>query len=253
MNDRELRLLDLRRAHRAAIDHYDYASAKSIHEQALKVQAEDPEAEIRARTLRVQHENVLAQYDAEARILNEKTNSIILKYRERYNELGAQHDQQMEKLAAEYKMALSREEKRPIPEVDRLLLKSKVVGRDHQYSYAQEVFEEAILRRDEITRERMLACQRTFKEQRDQLLQRQANELLVLKTSLEAALEKVMSEHKFQNKVIDNRVRVKEFKAGGVWRREVVPFSNTSPKKKAGSPKKRKRLNPRLDPTASYS
>lgn len=262
MDEREQKLINLRKAHNEAIEHYNYPEAESIQQEIWRIMAEDPDQEVRERTLRLQFENVQAQYELEAKHTDAETNKVIARYRKRYEELDATHQQQLEKFEQEYETAIAREHTRPMPEVERILIKSKLCAKDHQYTLAQEFFDEAMVRRDQLLEERLTACHNTFKDQKNQLLTRQARDLTILKNALTGALAKITLDHKFQERVLSNKVRVKEFKAG-VWppeRYSLGTFSRgaelrpSTGKRRSRTPRRRYRpLNSRLDPTQRFS
>ena len=263
MNERERKLISLRKAHNKAIDHYDYAEAESIQNEIWRIQAEDPEEEVRRRTLQLQFDNVQAQFDLEAKHTDSETSKVISRYRRRYAELEATHKEQLQTFEQEYQTAIEREHTRPMPEVERILIKSKMFAKDHHYDVAQETFQEALVRRDELLAERLAACHNTFRDQKEQLLMRQARDLTVLKNALKAALRKVTLDHKFQEKVLSNKIRVKEFKAGvwpperysvGAFHRGAELRPTQQPRRRARTPRRKYRPLPsRLDPTQRFS
>ena len=86
MNERERKLISLRKAHNKAIDHYDYAEAESIQNEIWRIQAEDPEEEVRRRTLQLQFDNVQAQFDLEAKHTDSSESSEREKRKQRHKD-----------------------------------------------------------------------------------------------------------------------------------------------------------------------
>jgi len=252
--DRERELCALRGAHREAIRNFDYRGAESIQRDIDAARAYDPDAGMRARAMAVQCRNTRAQFGVERRSAAAANRDIIARFSRRFAAMQALHDGQLESLRAEHARALARERSRPIPEVDHQLLRSQVFARDHQYARAERTLAGAAAHRDELVRARARACVAAFREQRDQLLICQGNDLVVLKEAIDNALSCARNRHTASEVVIGRRLRVKEFKAG-VWppeRYTLGRFSNGTPRRERPRGRRVRRCNPRLDPTGAF-
>jgi hypothetical protein len=213
--ERRRDLRRLRREHNRAVDDFRYADAARL-QYAIDRIVSDPEAcrwrrcaADRARAIRSQADRKRGAYAREReRILD--------CYRPRLAALTARQDAELAALGQERARALEREATRPIPEVDHLLMRSRVFARDHQYEYAGEVYREALRRRDAAVRERTAACRATFRDQKRHMAARHARELAVLDDGITAALEKLDREYGDEMRIIGHRHRINEFR-NGVW------------------------------------
>lgn len=258
MDRRAQKLAVFRAAHERAIENYDYAAARDIQVEIRRIQSYSSAEVERQANLTLQRGRVQTVMDREAETSQMELQEMLRKLRKRFDELETQHHEQRSSLRAEFDNLQAREKRRPMPEVDQLLMRSKVYGRDHQYRIAEQYVVEARKREAEIFEERRLACHATYKDQLAQMRAKQGKELEVLDAAIDAAYNNVTNVHKIRRTVLARRARVKECN-NGVWPPEEYtfgPFSrdvnvNTTRSKKKKS-RKVKGCNRRLDPTLSW-
>jgi hypothetical protein len=212
------RLVGLRKAHTRAINAFDYQRAQEIQRQIDDLRGES-RAGIGISGLcrsprKLSH--IDNQRNRAAQRLDEEILELQSRYKTRFLELDAHHAAERKALRTELHQSMNREKKRPIPEVNHLLLRSKVFGRDHQYEYAAQLVAEAQATHDRILNRRLDGCRATYREERRKLLEKQAHELALMNDRIDLALENIEGKYSFQEHLIDNHARINDFKMG-VW------------------------------------
>jgi hypothetical protein len=215
LEDSRRHLSWLRRQHNLAIEEFRYLDAAEIQSEIDKMTS-NPFTYNWRRLASDRLSKIKLQYDKNKEGYFREKERILDAYRPRFQFLTFKQDEQLQTLAEERKQAINREIIRPIPEVDHLLMRSKVFAKDHQYQYASDVYREAFKKKDQIIRERIAACKATFRDQKRQMIERHTRELEVMDSGISACLEKLDLEYGANLQIIGHRHRINEFR-NGVW------------------------------------
>jgi hypothetical protein len=213
--ERRRRLSSLRRQHNHAIEQFRYSDAAAIQSEIDQI-ITDPLTYNWRRFPSDRLSTIKSQYDQQKDAYVQDRDQILQTYRTRFAALTARQDEELAALSDECDEAVERELVRPVPDVDHLLMRSRVYAKDHQYEYANEVYREALRRRDESIRERVEACKAAFRDQRRQMAEKHARELEVMDEGISASLERLDQEYGMCLKIIGHRHRINEFR-NGVW------------------------------------
>jgi hypothetical protein len=214
-DDPRSQVRSLRQSQINAINSLDYDRAQELQDKIDNLRrqprrSDSPERAVRnptdvnAQRIRAQQKRDLLLQDLRG------------KFKPRFLEMDSRHAKEQEALQTELSYALMRERLRPVPEADTLLARSKLLARNRQFQYANELMNQAKLTRDRTMRRRLKACRATFREERRKLCERQANELELMNEKIDFALQKIYGQHAFFEHVIDNHARINDFKRG-VW------------------------------------
>jgi hypothetical protein len=212
---RRRELCGLRRRHNQAVDEFRYADAAEIQAEMNRIIG-DPLPENWHRSAGDRFPEIKSRFIAQQQRYDRERERVLARYRIRFDELTARHDEELRALAAELEEALNRELVRPIAEVDHLLLRSKVFAKDHQYAYADEVCREAIRRKEEVICERCAACKATYRDQKRRMIERHVHELSVMDEGITAHLEHIDLEYGMSVEIIGRTHRINQFR-NGVW------------------------------------
>jgi hypothetical protein len=221
--DRSRELRRLRRAHSEAVASFNYAEARRIQSQV------DPITSIAAgashRRAKNRDSEIQTQYDTADQRYSSDVADLLATYRTRFARLLAKHDRELKALSRERRDALEREKSRRIVDVDRLLARSQAFARGHQYTLAEDDFEQAMRLLDESMRARLRQCRATYRDERRQLTERHERELAVMNQSFKAKFDGMRREHCSRIEVLGCRHRINEFRAG-VWPPENYSLGN---------------------------
>lgn len=221
----EKRLVQLRREHQLAINQFNYPLAAEINseiQELMAIMKNNPDdIASKLQFMSTQVNRVENQHKREIFLTNEMKDKIKYKYRLRYEKLRRLQKEELEKLKVEHQQALDREMNRAIPEVDHLFLRSRVFALDHQYQYAQEVYEEACELEKKVLASRVNECNSLFKRQKISLHEKHDSELELLLEKLTFALENVENRFNDKQTILKKRMHVKEFNTMGISTQEI--------------------------------
>jgi hypothetical protein len=209
----------LRREHGLACDKFDFDRAQLIEKQIQRLQSEasrDFEVSVvdaAALEIEEQREKVLGDSARGNAVYTEKKIDIQKVFHIRFQQLKERHTQELTDLSLEHTMELEREIARPVPDADKLDTEARLLGRQHRYAEARNVYKEAERVRAAVNRERQDICQKAFIKAQDKLTARQQKEENLLAEKQQAAVQELDQKLAKYSSSIANKMKVKEFKA----------------------------------------
>ena len=217
--DKSAQISVLRKEHQAAVNNYDFDRAELIERQIARLRTEisrENESTLEGKAnlkFDEQRERILCESEKTDATLMDKLITLQKQFHQRYKDMQAMHTQQLTDLSLEHTLALERELSRPIPEVDSLLSQSKILGRDHNYRQARAMYQEAMAIQKRVNDQRRNKCNAVFLNAERKLKEAQAKEIKQLEDKQETAKEGLNMQYSKHKTIIDNIMKVKEFKA----------------------------------------
>jgi hypothetical protein len=108
---------------------------------------------------------------------------------------------------------VERETSRAIPEVDALLLESRVHGKQHNYVQARVAYERANQLRISVNQQRLLAVDAAFKKNERRLKEKMARDLEMVDEREKARIADLEFKHSSEQAIVTNKLRVQDMKA----------------------------------------
>lgn len=206
----------LRAEHSSAIESFDFDRAETIAKQIKRLQGEvlrDSFSGGYPLDLDEERESLLNERTVkETQFMSARTD-VQKRFHARYKEMQDRHADEMTLLAEAEAEALARESSRRIPDVARLELEAKLLGREHNYREAKRIYQEANRLKREVIDKRLVAVKADFMRQRRKLQEKHNRELKLLGEKREQAMSEVDQRHMRDDEVLTKQMRVQEVRA----------------------------------------
>jgi hypothetical protein len=231
MAEKTSQLDALWRQHSEAICSYEFERANLINEQIKLLHTTAPsivpELDLASQRQRIRDD--LNQTDS---ILTRTRHEIQTVYTGRCQDLDEIHTQQYQDLCLRHMQDLEREAARPVPEAESLLRHSRLFGKEHKYSLAAAAFQEAQNIRRTVLADRCSNIDTLFTRSQRKLREKQEREMEVLRERERQALAALDRKYKGVQYVLENRLKVKDFKesrrVGGAIPPDEAPAAATT-------------------------
>lgn len=225
----------LRRELKCALETFDFDRAEELTTQIDNLQIDvqkDREFQTfgnRTLTLDEQREVLLNERTHQERELMSARTKIQRRFHDRYRVLQEKHTAELQKLASDQAIALEREAMRTIPEVTQLELEAKIKGKERKYAEAKKIYNEAVETRNRIVEARKESVNAYYEKQRGKLIERQENELRILKEKQNTEMADVDHKYTAQDEMIEKHIKVKELRAQKEVTQRSVMMRTVSP------------------------
>jgi hypothetical protein len=220
------RLEELRNEQRSAIAHYDFDKAEDYERQINQLRIDVTDAadlsnrQLLAMQLDGRRGKILGNCAKESAGLFQKRAEIQEHFDARYHGIQERQARELSELVQQYRADLERELARPVPEADRVLRRSKLLGQQRKFTQARVAYQDSLRLRELAREERRRACNAIFQKNQRAMKMRHDRELQAFAQKQNYVLGEVDQSVSNHESLLSTRLHVSELRCAteSSWR-----------------------------------